>query len=51
MTQEPDTPPENPDKWSDQQWIDWLNSTEGDAGLTDEPAPAKTVGLVRAHNG
>lgn len=47
MVQEPETPPENADEWSDQQWIDWLNSTDG--GTTSNEESAKTVGRI-AHS-
>jgi hypothetical protein len=29
VEQEPETPPENADEWTDEQWIDWLKATDG----------------------
>jgi hypothetical protein len=35
-------PPENPDDWSSEQWIAWLNETDADA-IADRNSPPATV--------
>ena len=29
-------PPEDPNAWTDEQWIDWLKATDAEAGPTGE---------------
>ncbi|MGD1014180.1 MAG: hypothetical protein ABR963_07320 [Acidimicrobiales bacterium] len=36
-------PPEDPNDWTDEQWIDWLKATDAEAGPTGE-FPVATVG-------
>jgi hypothetical protein len=43
---EPGTPPENADEWSDQQWIDWLTATDDAAAPPGQAIPATRAGRV-----
>jgi len=46
-------PPENPEDWTDEQWIAWLEATDSDT--TDQPDPERpaTVGarVIRSAGG
>jgi hypothetical protein len=41
-------PPDDPEQWTDEQWIEWLNSTDDEA---DPPAPATPMGKVTRSSG
>jgi hypothetical protein len=41
-----EVPPPDPDDWSDEQWIEWLNATDGEAATTSSIAPATTAGRI-----
>ena len=46
---EPTSPPENPEEWSDEQWLEWLVATDAlppSAPGDDEPAPATRIARV-----
>lgn len=49
MEEQPVSPPENADEWSSEQWIEWLNATDADAGAEHEHAPITPGGRV-AHS-
>jgi hypothetical protein len=44
-----DRPPEDPEQWTDEQWIEWLNSTD-DPGA-DEGRPVTPMGKVTHSSG
>jgi hypothetical protein len=48
----PGEPPENPDDWSDEQWIAWLKLTDSGPYTSDE-LPVSTLGskLARSSSG
>jgi hypothetical protein len=41
-------PPEDPEAWTEEQWIDWLNATDEQAGSPD--APGVTLGHKVTHS-
>jgi hypothetical protein len=44
-----DQPPDDPDEWSDQQWIDWLHATEDETGAEERvfaPRLSSPAGVV-----
>ena len=47
---EPDAPleepPADPDDWTDEQWIEWLNATDADAAAARVLPPATVAGRV-----
>ena len=49
MKEELERPPANADEWSDQQWIDWLRATDGDALAAARTTSVTTVSRV-AHS-
>lgn len=51
MEQKPELPPANADEWSDEQWIDWLKTTDTDASPTDEGSQVKSLERIARSTG
>ena len=45
----PSEPPDDPEDWSDEQWLAWLRRT--DAGESDVPSPPRTTAKWRDRPG
>jgi len=47
----PDGPPANPEEWSDEQWLAWLEATDANAPLEGGGRPATPGGRITHSSG
>lgn len=48
---DPGEPPADPEDWTDEQWLVWLNATDGEAPVEEHPRPTTRLGLITRSTG
>jgi hypothetical protein len=46
-----DGPPADPEDWTNEQWIEWLNATDAQAGVDRDDPPVTPIGRIARSSG